>query len=220
MQIRFDNISKTYQIGRNVEIKALRGVSALIEQGESVAIVGPSGAGKSTLLHMAGLMDRPTGGNVFLDREDAGAYSDIRACDIRRKNIGFIFQMHYLLPEFNVIENVLIPAWDKRGKLLSEAKSLLGSLGLGSRLEHLPSELSGGEQQRVALARALINEPTLVLADEPTGNLDRETGTMVEDIMLAECRRRNATLIVVTHNPELAAKAGRIISMRDGAIEN
>jgi len=220
MNVRFENTSKTYKLSRSVEVKALRGVSASISQGESVAVVGPSGAGKSTFLHMAGLMDKPSGGSVFLDGEDVSAYSDNRTSAIRRGKIGFIFQMHYLLPEFTVLENVLIPVWDKRKKIIADAKNLLGSLGLSERLNHLPSELSGGEQQRVALSRALISEPSLVLADEPTGNLDRETGTMVENLMLSECKRRNATLIVVTHNPELAAKAGRIISMRDGLIEN
>jgi predicted ABC-type transport system involved in lysophospholipase L1 biosynthesis ATPase subunit len=128
--------------------------------------------------------------------------------------------MHYLLPEFTVLENVLVPVWSKKHELMNEATALLGSLGLSQRLNHLPSELSGGEQQRTALARALISKPSLVLADEPTGNLDRETGSIVEDILLGECKRRSATLMVVTHNPELAAKAGRIISMRDGMIEN
>ncbi len=220
MNVRFENIFKTYQLSSSVEVKALRGVNATIEQGEAVAIVGPSGAGKSTLLHLAGLMDRPTGGDVFLDNKNVTAYPEKLSCDLRREHIGFIFQMHYLLPEFTVLENVLIPVWDKRRSIVKDAQSLLDSLGLTERLHHLPSELSGGEQQRVAMARALISGPSLVLADEPTGNLDRETGALVEDLLLAECKRRNATLIVVTHNAELAAKAGRIISMRDGMIEN
>lgn len=220
MRIRFENISKTYQVGRNVEVQALKGVSAVVEQGEAVAVVGPSGAGKSTLLHMAGLMDKPTIGNVFLDGDNASLLTDKASCELRRKRIGFIFQMHYLLPEFTVMENVLIPVWENKRALSKNAEALLDSLGLSERLHHLPSELSGGEQQRVAMARALISGPSLVLADEPTGNLDRETGSMVEDILLAECRKRDATLIIVTHNPELAAKTGRIIKMRDGIIEN
>jgi lipoprotein-releasing system ATP-binding protein len=220
MQVRFEDLHKSYQLSGSIEVRALRGVSANIEHGECVAVVGPSGAGKSTLLHMAGLMDRPSRGSIFLGGTDVTLYSEKAACDIRRKNIGFIFQMHYLLPEFTVLENVLVPVWHRRRELVKNANDLLQSLGLSGRLKHLPSELSGGEQQRVAMARALISGPSLVLADEPTGNLDRETGAMVEDILLAECKKRNATLIIVTHNAELASKAGRIISMRDGLIDN
>jgi lipoprotein-releasing system ATP-binding protein len=218
MDIRVENLQKVYVLDHGVEVRALKGVSVGIKTGETVAIVGPSGAGKSTLLHLLGLMDRPTGGAIYFDDRDVGTFSDDAYARTRREKIGFLFQMHYLLPDFTVWENVVIPVWEKRGEKAAEARQLLERLGLGARLEHMPSELSGGEAQRAALARALINNPELLMADEPTGNLDRETGEKVEDILFEECGRRNITLVIVTHNPDLARRAGRLLTMRDGVL--
>jgi len=220
MEINTQNLSKTYTLDRGVEVHALKDVSLNIKSGETVAIVGPSGAGKSTLLHLIGLMDSPTSGTLKLGSNDFSAASPEERAGTRREKLGFMFQLHYLLPEFTVWENILIPVWNKRNEKENKAKELLSQLGLTNRADHMPSELSGGEQQRVALARALINEPSLLLADEPTGNLDRETGEKVEEIIFTECAKRNITLVVVTHNQELSKKAGRIISMRDGLVAN
>lgn len=219
MNIKAENIHKSYTTDKGVEVKAIREASLDIAQGEIVAVTGPSGAGKSTLLHILGLMDKPSGGRIFMDGNDITGLTEKQRADMRRMNIGFLFQMHYLLPEFTVFENVMIPVWDKIKEKKEAAVTLLHMLGLEGRLDHLPSELSGGEQQRAALARALINDPGLILADEPTGDLDRETGEKVERILLDECRNRKVTLILVTHNDELAKKATRTIRMRDGIIQ-
>ncbi len=218
MKITTEKLSRNYSIGPASTVAAVNDVSFDVPSGESAAIVGPSGAGKSTLLHLIGLMDRPTGGKLFLEDKDASLLSDRERASTRRHSIGFLFQLHYLLPDFTVLENVLIPAWDRREEKKSDAARLLDMLGLTERAGHTPRELSGGEQQRVSLARALINGPALLLADEPTGNLDRETGAAVENLIFSECARRRITLILVTHNPELAARAGRIITMRDGKL--
>ena len=219
MRIKTENLQKSFFIANRVEVKALKNVSIEISPGESVAVMGPSGAGKSTFLHLLGLMDKPTGGKLFMDGVDYAGLSDSEYSRARREKIGFIFQMHYLLPDFTVLENVLMTVWDKPGDIELKAKNIIGKLGLSERLEHMPGELSGGEQQRVALARALIKDPEILMADEPTGNLDRDTGEKVENLLFGECRERGISLIMVTHNPELAAKAGRIIKMRDGHLE-
>ena len=215
-----ENIQKHYSFdkGRGSEVRALRGINLEIKSGEIAAIIGPSGAGKSTLLHLLGLMDRPTSGRIFFDDVDICALSENLRSEARRNKIGFLFQMHYLLPEFTVWENLLIPGWDRFEEKKDKALEILKVLGLSDRMNHIPSELSGGEQQRAALARALINDPCLLLADEPTGNLDRETGEKVEEILFSECDKRKITLLLVTHNPDLAGKADRIIRMKDGAI--
>jgi len=218
MEIKVQNISKNFFIAKNVETKALREVSLDIKPGETVAVMGPSGAGKSTLLHILGLMDKQTSGRIFLNGKDAADFSDNECAKIRKEKIGFLFQMHYLLPDFTVFENVLIPVWEQKSKKTPEIHNLLQQLGLFERREHFPSEISGGEQQRAALARALINGPELLLCDEPTGDLDRETGQLVEDLIFGECKKRNLTLVLVTHNPELAQKADRIVRMKDGRI--
>lgn len=220
MNIRMENIQKHYSFdkGRGSEVRALRGINLEIKSGEIAAIIGPSGAGKSTLLHLLGLMDRPTSGRIFFDEVEICALSENLRSEARRNKIGFLFQMHYLLPEFTVWENLLIPGWDRFEEKKEKAIEILKVLGLSDRMNHIPSELSGGEQQRAALARALINDPCLLLADEPTGNLDRETGEKVEEILFSECDKRKITLLLVTHNPDLAAKADRIIRMKDGAI--
>ncbi|MBN1621318.1 MAG: ABC transporter ATP-binding protein [Endomicrobiales bacterium] len=218
MNIRVENLHKSFFLEHKVEIKALRGIDLNINSGEIVAIKGPSGAGKSTLLHILGLMDRPSTGNIMLNHKDFSKLNDNVAADTRRNKIGFIFQMHYLLPEFNVLENVLIPVWEKRREIEQKVHSIIKQIGLEGRMNHLPAELSGGEQQRVALARALVNEPELLLADEPTGNLDRETGEKIEELIFSECRKRKITLILVTHNSDLAKKCDRVIEIRDGLL--
>ena len=220
MQIKVRNISKSFFITKNVETKALRDVSLDIGSGETIAVMGPSGAGKSTLLHLLGLMDKQSAGNILIDGRDSNRFSDSECARIRKEKIGFLFQMHYLLPDFTVFENVLIPVWEKQSVKAAEARGILERLGLSERAEHFPSEISGGEQQRAALARALINDPALLLCDEPTGDLDRETGQVVEELIFSECRKRNITLVLVTHNPELAQKAKRIVKMKDGRIIN
>jgi len=219
MNINAENIQKNYYLDRGLEVRALRSVSVEIKAGETVAIMGPSGAGKSTLLHILGLMDRPTGGKLLIDGVDYAALGDNEYSTARHDKIGFLFQLHYLLPDFTVLENVTLPVWDEPAETRNRARELLSRLGLAGRLEHMPGELSGGEQQRVALARALVKDPEILMTDEPTGNLDRETGERVEELLFEECRIRKISLVIVTHNPDLAAKAGRIIRMRDGLLE-
>lgn len=219
MNILAENIQKSYYLDRGLEVKALKKADIEVKAGETLAIMGPSGAGKSTLLHILGLMDRPSDGRLLIDGIDYAKKNDREYTAARCSKIGFLFQMHYLLPDFTVWENVMIPIWNDAGGKKEKAVKLLERLGLSHRLEHMPSELSGGEQQRVAMARALVKEPEILMADEPTGNLDRETGEMVEEVLFCECKKRNISLVIVTHNPELAAKAGRIIRMRDGKLE-
>ena len=218
MDIQVTNLQKSYVLGHGVAVPAIKGVSFEIQAGETVAVVGPSGAGKSTLLHLLGLMDHPTGGKIFFNGDDIGTYSEEERSRTRREKIGFLFQLHYLLPDFTVWENIIIPVWDKRAEKESDARRLLEQLGLTERLSHMPAELSGGEAQRAAMARALINGPELLMADEPTGNLDRETGEKVEGLLFSECARRKITLVLVTHNAELAQRSGRILKMRDGVL--
>ncbi len=219
MHIHAQDLEKKFVVSTGVSVPALRDVAFEIHSGETVAVVGPSGAGKSTLLHLVGLMDSPTGGHLLLDGQEFAGRNETERARMRREKIGFLFQLHYLLPEFTLIENLLLPVWPHRAQKEKTAQALLEQLGLSHRLHHLPSELSGGEQQRAALARALINEPSLLLADEPTGNLDRKTGEMVEEVIFSECAKRHITLMLVTHNPDLARKAGRIIEMQDGTIK-
>jgi lipoprotein-releasing system ATP-binding protein len=219
MEIKTANLQKYFKPGRGVEVKAIKGISLEIKKGETVAVTGPSGAGKSTLLHLLGLMDRPSAGSITIDGADIAGLTDAGRAALRKDKTGFLFQMHYLLPEFTVLENVLIPVWDKRKTEQGKLESLLEDLGLKDRIHHLPSELSGGEQQRAALARALANGPELLLADEPTGDLDRETGELVEQIIFNECRKSNITLVLVTHNDELSRKAGKLLKMRDGLLQ-
>jgi lipoprotein-releasing system ATP-binding protein len=219
MEIKASNLQKNFKPGRGVEVKAIRNASLEINKGETIAVTGPSGAGKSTLLHLLGLMDKPSGGSLTIDGVEISDLNDTRRASLRKEKIGFLFQMHYLLPEFTVLENVLIPVWAERKTKQGKLEGLLEGLGLKDRIHHLPSELSGGEQQRVALARALANSPELLLADEPTGDLDRETGEIVERIIFSECKKNNISLVLVTHNEELAAKAGKILKMRDGLLQ-
>jgi lipoprotein-releasing system ATP-binding protein len=210
-------------MGRSLEV--LRGIDLDIEEREVVAIVGPSGAGKSTLLHCVGTLDMPTSGTIVLAGEDITALGAARArrlAALRNRTIGFVFQFHHLLPEFTALENVAMPGLIQ-GKSPTEmegvAKALLTEVGLGQRMTHRPGELSGGEQQRVALARALVLEPKLLLADEPTGNLDTATSEAMHELFFAINRTRGTTIVVVTHNASFAERMPRIVHLRDGKVE-
>jgi lipoprotein-releasing system ATP-binding protein len=203
------------------ELPVLRGVDLALKPGEIVALVAPSGAGKSTLLHLAGLLDQPDGGQVLIQGRDVGALSDKDRTAIRRDAIGFVYQFHHLLNEFTAIENVMLPqmiAGKSRQEARARAVALLSGFGLQARLKHLPGKLSGGEQQRVAIARALANAPQLLLADEPTGNLDVATAARVFDELLEIVRRQNVAALIATHNPELAARMDRTVTLREGRV--
>jgi len=216
-----DQVSKRFR-HENQIVDVLRDVSLSVEAGEMVCVVGPSGAGKSTLLHLLGTLDLPTSGTIRFDGTDVTSLSSDRLAAFRNERIGFVFQFHHLLPEFDAIENVMMPGLIQgrpRRELRDTALRLLDEVGLTHRLSHRPGELSGGEQQRVALARALVMNPRLVLADEPTGNLDSTTSDAVHDLFFELNRNRGTTLLVVTHNRELADRMPRIISMQDGQIE-
>jgi lipoprotein-releasing system ATP-binding protein len=203
------------------ELPVLRGADLALRGGEIVALVAPSGAGKSTLLHLAGLLERPDGGSVLVDGIDAGALPDAARTAIRRDTIGFVYQFHHLLGEFTALENVVLPqmiAGKPRRAAAERAMGLLASFGLEPRAGHLPGKLSGGEQQRVAIARALANAPEVLLADEPTGNLDVNTAGVVFEELLAMVRRENLAALIATHNPELAARMDRTVTLRDGRV--
>lgn len=218
--IRVDNLRKHF-IKDGHRIDVLMGLDLMVSRGESLAIVGPSGAGKSTLLHILGTLDRPSEGTVYYDDKDVFLWDDNNLASFRNRKIGFIFQFHNLLPEFTSLENVYVPALIsgiKRSKASYNAKLLLDEMGLMHRISHKPSELSGGEQQRVAVARALMMDPDIILADEPTGNLDSDTAIKVEETLLNLNYNRKITLIMVTHNEALAARMSRTIRLRDGKI--
>ena len=203
------------------ELPVLRGVDMILHAGEIVALVAPSGAGKSTLLHLAGLLEKPDGGAVFVEGRDAGALADAERTAIRRDTIGFVYQFHHLLSEFTALENVVLPqmiAGTSRRRAAERAMGLLASFGLEARAGHLPGKLSGGEQQRVAIARALANAPKVLLADEPTGNLDVATAAVVFEELLAMVRQENLAALIATHNPELAARMDRTVTLREGRV--
>ena len=210
--IRVSHLKKSYG-----KLQVLKGVNLEIKQGEIIAIVGASGAGKSTLLQIIGTLDRSDSGSVLINNTDVFALKDDALAAFRNRHIGFIFQFHHLLPEFTSLENVCIPAF-LAGKGKHEARELLNYLGLSDRLDHKPSALSGGEQQRVAVARALINKPDVVLADEPSGNLDSKTAEELHNLFFELRDRFNQTFVIVTHNKELAAMADRSLTIRDGVI--
>lgn len=204
-----------------LELTVLKGINLYIRRGELLAIVGASGAGKSTLLHIIGTLDRPTRGTVLFEGQDIFRLSDQKQAEFRNRRIGFVFQFHHLLPEFTALENVCLPAYIQNRPTAAardEAAALLKEVGLEHRLHHKPGELSGGEQQRVAVARALMQRPDVVLADEPTGNLDTHTGDALFNLMRTLNRDRGITFVVVTHNEKLSAQADRIIHMEDGQI--
>ncbi len=220
-------IVKSYWKGRN-EVPVLRGVDLDVERGEMLAIVGASGSGKSTLLHILGLLDAPDAGEVRLAGERIDALGDRRRDDLRNRTFGFIFQFYHLLPELSALENVLLPQWigqnvwtywGNRRRLRREAEALLDRVGLGHRLTHLPAELSGGEMQRTAIARALAANPTVLLADEPTGNLDAGSGHGVLELLRDLNRERGLTMIVVTHDPQIAQQADRVVRLAEGRVE-
>lgn len=214
--IKATNIHKRYG---NLEV--LKGVSLEIEKGEILCIVGKSGAGKSTLLHILGTLERPDSGEIIFDSVQVNQLNDNKLSAFRNKNIGFVFQFHHLLPEFNALENVCMPAFilkTPRKQAEKKAKELLDYLGLSHRLTHKPSELSGGEQQRVAVARALVNDPVAIFADEPSGNLDTQTSGELHGLFLKLRKELGQTFVIVTHNPELASLADRTIRMEDGKI--
>jgi lipoprotein-releasing system ATP-binding protein len=210
------NIQKKYGV-----IEVLKGVDVEIQKGEIVSIVGSSGAGKSTLLHILGTLDKPDRGQVFLNSTEVTALPPKKLAQFRNKHIGFVFQFHHLLPEFSALENVCIPGWiagTKKGTVRDRAMQLLGLLGLKDRIEHKPNTLSGGEQQRVAVARALINNPDVVFADEPTGNLDSANAKELHGLFFDLRKNFAQTFLIVTHNEELAQLSDRIINMKDGKI--
>jgi lipoprotein-releasing system ATP-binding protein len=214
--IKATNIQKRYG-----ELEVLKGVSLEIGEGEIVSIVGASGAGKSTLLHIVGTLDKPDSGTLSIKGIETGKLSDKKLSQFRNLAIGFVFQFHHLLPEFTALENVCIPAFIAgKSQAVSEAKAaeLLGFLGLSERINHKPSELSGGEQQRVAVARALVNQPAVVLADEPSGNLDSQSAKDLHQMFFDLRDKFNQTFVIVTHNAELADMADRKLVMRDGQI--
>lgn len=214
--IRASNIHKYYG-----DLHILRGVSIDIARGEIISIVGPSGAGKSTLLHIIGTLDRANEGSVYYDEIDVFQFSDKRLGKFRNKQIGFVFQFHHLLPEFTALENVSIPAFiagSDAAETKAKAQELLLYLGLKDRMDHKPSQLSGGEQQRVAVARALINDPDVVLADEPSGNLDSDSARDLHQLFFQLRKKFNQTFVIVTHNSELADLADRKLMMKDGLL--
>jgi len=248
LMLKVEHLSKNYFIG-NTSVPVLRDVMLNVHAGETVSIIGVSGAGKTTLLHILGGLDMPTGGSVVFQGKDLYSLSAAKRTRIRAIQIGFVFQFYYLLPELNMLENVMLPAMSRRRKLFTplenfvsltgftpqlpgrdsgvqpsdqadqeRALDLLKRVGLEKRSAHLPAELSGGEQQRAALARALMNEPDLVLADEPTGNLDSATGNSVLDTLFAMTRERGHTLILATHNSALAGRCDRVLKLQDGCL--
>jgi len=219
------NIHKVYHNGKK-ELVVLKGVDLNIEKGKFVAIVGPSGAGKSTLLHILGGLDNPTKGEVILEGEDIYSLPDPELSSIRNKKIGFVFQFYHLLSEFTVLENVLIPALIRQPSLVNrralekEAAELLTKVGLSARMTYFPSQLSGGEKQRVAIVRGLINRPSLFLCDEPTGNLDSKTGEEIISLIKQVNLENRMTIVLVTHNIELAKVADSVYHLKDGALVN
>jgi len=214
--IQVSNLHKSYG-----SLEVLKGIDLTIQEGEIVSIVGASGAGKSTLLHIMGTLDPFDQGELIINQLNIKGFNDQKLSDFRNRNIGFVFQFHHLLPEFTALENVCIPAYISgkgRAEAEEKAKELLSLLGLGERLSHKPGELSGGEQQRVAVARALINEPAVVLADEPSGNLDSRTSDELHRLFFSLRERIGQTFVIVTHNTELADMADRKLTIKDGVI--
>jgi len=220
--IEASRIYKNYSIGNN-ELHVLKGIDIGITAGEIVAVIGASGAGKSTLLHILGTLDKPTSGSVLYDGTDVFMLPDNKLAEFRNLQVGFVFQFHHLLPEFSALENVAMPALIA-GKRMPQVKSaaakLLAEVGLADRADHRPSELSGGEQQRVAVARALINNPKVVLADEPSGNLDSVTAKSLHELILDLAKNRQTTFAIATHNNHLAGLAYRILKIQDGVVSD
>ncbi|OLD92279.1 MAG: ABC transporter [Alphaproteobacteria bacterium 13_1_20CM_4_65_11] len=213
-------VRKVFRQG-SVELAVLNGVDLMLAPGEIVALVGPSGAGKSTMLHVAGLLERPGGGAVLIEGRDCGALSDEHRTMLRRRALGFVYQFHHLLPEFSAVENVMLPQMIggvRRADARRKAEALLGRVGLAERLAHRPARLSGGEQQRVAIVRALANDPKILLADEPTGNLDHTTAAGVMETLIEIVRAHGLAALIATHNLELAARLDRTVALEDGTL--
>jgi len=218
--LRATDLFKTYQIGRR-QVEVLRGVSFEVNSGEFIALRGASGSGKSTLLHLLGGLDVPDRGAIAFGGENLRGYGAAKLAAFRNRQVGFVFQAYHLLPELDALENVCLPARMARRdarQVESRARALLKRVGLESRMDHRPAELSGGEQQRVAIARALINQPSLVLADEPTGNLDSKTGGGIMDLLGGLQREDRMTLVMVTHDPGVASRAPRVLELVDGRV--
>ena len=222
--LRLENVYKQYESEDCSPVKVLKGISLTVKRGNSIAIVGPSGCGKSTLLNILGSLDSPTSGNIQLDGQELANLSEPELATVRNQKIGFIFQSHHLLPQCSVLENVLVPTLAEKGKAsfdaIERAKQLLERSGLEHRLTHRPSQLSGGECQRVAVVRALINQPSLILADEPTGALDYSNAEAMTELLVNLNLEDQATLIVVTHSTELAAKMGATYKLQNGIFES
>jgi putative ABC transport system ATP-binding protein len=218
--IRAEALTKAYHMGE-VEVQALQGVSLEIKRGEVVALMGPSGSGKSTLMNILGCLDRPSSGEYILDGENVAGLTDDQLAGIRNRKIGFVFQSFNLLQRVSALANVELPLGyaDRADEGRGRAAEALRAVGLENRMKHRPTELSGGEQQRVAVARALVNEPAILMADEPTGNLDSKVGQEIVDLLLKLNRERNTTLLIITHDSKIASQAQRTIQIRDGMLE-
>lgn len=219
--IQMDSIVKNYYIGTPNELHILKNISLEVDEGDFIAIVGASGSGKSTLMNMIGVLDRPTSGEYSLDGIPIRQMNDNQLSDVRNTKIGFVFQTFNLIPRSNALKNVELPmlyAGVDRKKRLERAKELLALVGMGDRMNHQPNELSGGQKQRVAIARALANDPAILLADEPTGALDSETGRLVMDLFHKVHEKDGKTIVLITHNPELAEETNRVVTLHDGAI--
>lgn len=216
MLLRVENLQKNFG-----NLKVLRGIDLQIAEGEMVYMLGASGAGKSTLLHLIGALDKVDEGSVWFEEKNIESFSEREVARYRNQKIGFVFQFHYLMPEFDAVENAAMPAWINgisKSQAMTKAEELLAYLGLGERLHHKPGELSGGEQQRVAVARALINSPKLILADEPSGNLDSRNAEELHKLFLQLCRERKQAFLIATHNERLAEGSDRRVTIKDGVI--
>jgi len=219
--IKLENVKRFYNIGKTNEFRALKGVNLTIDKGEFISIIGPSGSGKSTLLNMIGCLDTPTEGKVYIEEHDVSKLNSFERAKIRRESVGFVFQQFNLIRSLTCIENIELPmefAGASRDEMKRRAKKLLDMMGLGDKGNQIPSEMSGGEQQRVAMARALANNPQIILADEPTGNLDTKTGEKIIDLLIDLNRNENKTLVVITHDKKIAKMTDRIIKIIDGEI--
>lgn len=220
--IKFRNVWKIYKLDRDIEYQALKGVNLEIKEGEFVSITGPSGSGKSTLMHLIGLLDKPTKGEIFINGKNVTYLTDDQLSTLRNEFVGFVFQQFNLIPKLNVLENILLPTIYARKKLKYDPKKkaldLIKKFGLGGKERSYPNKISGGQQQRVAILRALIMEPKLILADEPTGNLDSKTGVEIMNLLKALNEKEGITVVLVTHEPDIAAYGKRMIRIKDGKI--